>query len=952
MSNTDTIAATAAQPSTEQTNTLAVNPVASSSSDSGSKPKEEAHTSLETPQGTASPPPASRPKKRRTALLRRRNHGRDHVESEGEEDNDGPGDGGHASSSSVSSSDEGSEEEGSDDEDVSDGDDESEGDLEDEEHRAESPAVDTISSVPEAADPVTGPTKGKSKVQSAKKDKPESWDSIVSSDLPISGTAALSGEKKSKSGSNKAGSSAASAANSIAGSKKPPKKLFEADDSERAFKAPVDAELEGVDFDQFSLREDSPSRSPRQQARAADGARSMGRGAGAGGSRGGRGGGGGGRGGGRAAEQYREKLSSDPTFTPRVGQFWGHDERLMDGSMRKLSGWWRGRSGPPPPDAHAQSGRGAAPAGTRPSSYGMHNARSPRGAGVTRGVRGGFRGTPPAPRGKNFKGSGAARSGLLGWGDDDDDVDYDALEGKTTFRRQRVEPPRRKQEEEDRTAAPEKVPQSAEMDQSAASAHDGPILAQEGLESSAASTPAAAAAQATGLIASTSAPEGRWGHDGFDVLLQQGERANRGGKGAKGRKNRGGAAVTTPAVTPPAAQAQAQSQAHPALGSLAQPLIVQQAQNDSGQAQSDPHSQPQSPPDGTQMQAAARLSAALRAPTGPSGPGFAAVKLNSSGSAAAAADPRAAATQIVAGGPAAATMTPPVRLPGSSAARTIISAARSPAASGLAMSLSGSGTQSHDGQRPAAGTPQHDDASQSQAESARMSSRPSMRGAALPPMLQPAMPMLPPGFAMDASGMVYDLQGAQPLAVGYYPQPSSMAMQMQSYYAGTPPSVEAYDQAMHAAVGPALQRVKQGHSHVHGRKPSTIPASAARVAEFRPGSGSGDHASTPVVSGADPAILSYAYGGANDGRVGEASRLNRDGTAPPYAATNPYAATAVAQSAYMQMHYMDPYSGAGTPPAAALAAMYAYGESPAAYGPGIPDAEDGMQPSHGYYHQM
>ena len=40
---------------------------------------------------------------------------------------------------------------------------------------------------------------------------------------------------------------------------------------------------------------------------------------------------------------YRERLSNDPSFVPRLGAFWGHDERLIDKDLRSMSGWWRGR---------------------------------------------------------------------------------------------------------------------------------------------------------------------------------------------------------------------------------------------------------------------------------------------------------------------------------------------------------------------------------------------------------------------------------------------------------------------------------------------------------------------------------------------------------------------------------------------------------------------------------
>lgn len=44
-----------------------------------------------------------------------------------------------------------------------------------------------------------------------------------------------------------------------------------------------------------------------------------------------------------ARQSYLKKLSSDPAATPRVGQFWGHDDRLMDKELRPMSDWWRGR---------------------------------------------------------------------------------------------------------------------------------------------------------------------------------------------------------------------------------------------------------------------------------------------------------------------------------------------------------------------------------------------------------------------------------------------------------------------------------------------------------------------------------------------------------------------------------------------------------------------------------
>ncbi|KAG8886869.1 hypothetical protein FRB98_000895 [Tulasnella sp. 332] len=44
-----------------------------------------------------------------------------------------------------------------------------------------------------------------------------------------------------------------------------------------------------------------------------------------------------------ARETYLAKLKDDPAYTPRVGQFWGHDDRLMDKELRGMSDWWKGR---------------------------------------------------------------------------------------------------------------------------------------------------------------------------------------------------------------------------------------------------------------------------------------------------------------------------------------------------------------------------------------------------------------------------------------------------------------------------------------------------------------------------------------------------------------------------------------------------------------------------------
>ena len=44
-----------------------------------------------------------------------------------------------------------------------------------------------------------------------------------------------------------------------------------------------------------------------------------------------------------ARQMYQQRLETDPSFVPKVGEFWGHDDRLLDKEFRSLSGWWRGR---------------------------------------------------------------------------------------------------------------------------------------------------------------------------------------------------------------------------------------------------------------------------------------------------------------------------------------------------------------------------------------------------------------------------------------------------------------------------------------------------------------------------------------------------------------------------------------------------------------------------------
>ncbi|KAH7923651.1 hypothetical protein BV22DRAFT_1068315 [Leucogyrophana mollusca] len=44
-----------------------------------------------------------------------------------------------------------------------------------------------------------------------------------------------------------------------------------------------------------------------------------------------------------ARQAYQQRLEADPSYVPSVGEFWAHDDRLLDKDLRSLSGWWRGR---------------------------------------------------------------------------------------------------------------------------------------------------------------------------------------------------------------------------------------------------------------------------------------------------------------------------------------------------------------------------------------------------------------------------------------------------------------------------------------------------------------------------------------------------------------------------------------------------------------------------------
>ncbi|GAA5922646.1 hypothetical protein JCM1841_006765 [Sporobolomyces salmonicolor] len=58
----------------------------------------------------------------------------------------------------------------------------------------------------------------------------------------------------------------------------------------------------------------------------------------------------------RAREAYSARLAADPSYIPKVGKFWGHDDRLASPEVRALNPFWRGRGGGP---RGGSRGRGA-----------------------------------------------------------------------------------------------------------------------------------------------------------------------------------------------------------------------------------------------------------------------------------------------------------------------------------------------------------------------------------------------------------------------------------------------------------------------------------------------------------------------------------------------------------------------------------------------------------------
>ncbi|KAI0727353.1 hypothetical protein C8Q72DRAFT_996639 [Fomitopsis betulina] len=66
-----------------------------------------------------------------------------------------------------------------------------------------------------------------------------------------------------------------------------------------------------------------------------------------------------------ARQEYQQRLENDPSFVPRVGEFWGHDDRLLEKDLRSMSPWWRGRGRGRGRGAFAMRGRGRGSFGGR-----------------------------------------------------------------------------------------------------------------------------------------------------------------------------------------------------------------------------------------------------------------------------------------------------------------------------------------------------------------------------------------------------------------------------------------------------------------------------------------------------------------------------------------------------------------------------------------------------------
>ncbi|CAD6889130.1 unnamed protein product [Tilletia laevis] len=584
-----------------------------------------------------------------------------------------------------------------------------------------------------------------------------------------------------------------------------------------------------------------------------------------------------------AQENVGERSTKNPTFIPRVGDFWGHDERLIDGDLRKSSGFWRGRGGrggmPAGRGGHASTRGGAEPerdglrravpaaaetVADRVPPHLRQNCSSARGGLAGRGgsglstrggrggggARGGYaaRGLGPGAFGAYAPGAAPpGRSKLRGWDDDEDfedgasssgvpKVDYDALEGKAV-------------REPSRAARP--APQPAAPMWADASSRERRYQNAEGVKaSSLAGVPtapramlkAAAAAGSDAAITTTAptatpsalepksdsktvtedaepvadAPQGtaasQWAHDGYAEL--QRVEATRGPK----RAARGGASGL-------AARAGANTAGHGKVGPRAGPAA------DVKHAAASPSIDLVSPAES--VSSPHRAGVPLDGKDGV----FVSQKSASRSNSVAGRDSPVVFGSVDGDRPSAKKFEPNPR-----AASFALAEATAPSGSGMSVRLpgqQGSYDQFMGGQQgvPPPGyvngsthapapyaSVRHPGSHMppSQASSVHSGANPGT-----PPSFPMALPVpvtmapsLPPGFAVDATGMVFDLTGGQPVAVGYLPPMQSVpaAAPMSSYYPGLPYGDDSY------ARGSPAPSAYQPSSYGAPLPPSAAPA--------------------------------------------------------------------------------------------------------------------------------
>ncbi|KAE8265548.1 hypothetical protein A4X09_0g6608 [Tilletia walkeri] len=558
-------------------------------------------------------------------------------------------------------------------------------------------------------------------------------------------------------------------------------------------------------------------------------------------------------------ESANDRAAKPPAATPRVGGFWGHDERLLDGDSRKSSGFWRGRGGrggmgvgrggypSARPDARlnvaggeAERGSGLAADSETPAervpphlrqngSAGRGAFAGRGGAGVnTRGGRGGARGGYAA-RGLGPGAFGAyapgpappGRSKLRGWDDDedvDDDapkVDYDALEGKAV-------------REPSRAARP--APQPATPAWADASSRrpnaDSAKAAGGGVKSPLAGVPTApramlkAAADATNPSSqqlepapdtattqteSPAAPEqeagGLWAHDGFAEL--QRVEATRGPKravrgGASGSAARGGA-NNVGRVEPRAANDFKNVATAPSNGLISP-----------GESVSSPHRDgvPLDGKDGVFVSQSASRSNSVAGRDSPVV--FGSVDGDQTSAKKFEPNPRAASFALAqASGQSGQGAS--VRLPGQHEASLRAGGGQQgpPAGFGAGVQVPYSSVRQPTSHMPPSQA--------SSVHSGATSGTPPLYPMGPPAPITMA-PSLPPGFAVDATGMVFDLTGGQPVAMGYLPPMQNVAAApMSPYYPGVPYGEESY--ARGSPAGSAYQPSSYG-------APSAPPAAS------------------------------------------------------------------------------------------------------------------------------